>query len=365
MKRILILEGRETIGGGQIITKCICDVLSKKYDIAIFVPGSNNDISNLLSGYQLYHYNLKQYTRGRKTLKDYFNLIFNIYHTSVQLNEVLKKNTFDLLYIQHQNILPVAILLAKKRKIKIISHLHVFYIDRIVRLFVDYFLNSAVVVRIFGVSNYTLTQISLKNKKKSCVLYNPVFLRENIHIEDCNKRIAVVGDVIRSKGQHIVFESIKSLSDNYELYIIGNIIDRDYYNELLAYSVNCHFTGLISDVPDFLVKAKISLVVIPSISPFETFSLAMTESWSLGIPTIATNAWGMKELVYTFLHEYRESMLFSVGDSDELAKKISNLCSNNILYKKISIAIHQIVSEFLSKDQFERKMLHEIAQIIN
>ena len=51
MKKILIFEGRETIGGGQIITKRICDILSSKYDVSVFIPGQDNGISNLLSNY--------------------------------------------------------------------------------------------------------------------------------------------------------------------------------------------------------------------------------------------------------------------------------------------------------------------------
>ena len=46
MKKILIFEGRETIGGGQIITKRICDILSSKYDVSVFIPGQDNGISS-------------------------------------------------------------------------------------------------------------------------------------------------------------------------------------------------------------------------------------------------------------------------------------------------------------------------------
>jgi glycosyltransferase involved in cell wall biosynthesis len=47
-------------------------------------------------------------------------------------------------------------------------------------------------------------------------------------------------------------------------------------------------------------------LIVPSISPFETFSLSMVESWSMGIPTIATNAFGMKEIVNTFYQDQED-----------------------------------------------------------
>lgn len=43
-KNILILEGRETIGGGQIITKKICKILSESNNVSVFIPGEKNAI---------------------------------------------------------------------------------------------------------------------------------------------------------------------------------------------------------------------------------------------------------------------------------------------------------------------------------
>ena len=45
-KNILILEGRETIGGGQIITKKICKILSESNNVSVFIPGEKNAISD-------------------------------------------------------------------------------------------------------------------------------------------------------------------------------------------------------------------------------------------------------------------------------------------------------------------------------
>ena len=75
MKKILIFEGRETIGGGQIITKRICDILSSKYDVSVFIPGQDNGISNLLSNYKQYHYQLVPYSSGKKKNKRLFFIL--------------------------------------------------------------------------------------------------------------------------------------------------------------------------------------------------------------------------------------------------------------------------------------------------
>ena len=68
----------------------------------------------------------------------------------------------------------------------------------------------------------------------------------------------------------------------------------NYFNSFLIklknkyQSIDTIYTGMIDDVCKYLSRNKIDLVIVPSISPFETFSLSMVESWSMGIPTIAT-----------------------------------------------------------------------------
>ena len=45
MRNILVIEGRQSIGGGQIITKKVCDGLSEENNISVFIPGKENAIS--------------------------------------------------------------------------------------------------------------------------------------------------------------------------------------------------------------------------------------------------------------------------------------------------------------------------------
>ena len=72
MRNILVIEGRQSIGGGQIITKKVCDGLSEENNISVFIPGKENAISLYLSDFSQYHYKLKEYSRGKKQVKDYF-----------------------------------------------------------------------------------------------------------------------------------------------------------------------------------------------------------------------------------------------------------------------------------------------------
>ncbi len=80
--------------------------------------------------------------------------------------------------------------------------------------------------------------------------------------------------------------------------------------------------GRILNVPRYLSENNIDIVVVCTIEGFETFSLAMVEAWGLGIPTVATDAFGMKELVEKYLPEHMNSILFPIADHVALAERI-------------------------------------------
>ena len=106
-----------------------------------------------------------------------------------------------------------------------------------------------------------------------------------------------------------------------------------------------------------------SILACTSSACFNTFSLSMVESWSMGIPTIATNAFGMKEIVNTFIPKYASQMLFNLSDSSDLLDKINELESNTSLYKEISDRTYKIVEEKLNYEIFS-KSLNEIIELI-
>lgn len=360
----MIIEGRETVGGGQIMTKRLCDVLSDKYVINVFIPGEINDISRLLGGYKLYHYKMQNYSKGKKMFVDYKNFIINSFDAYYSLMSLIKKEKYDLIYIQHLNILPFVVLACLGKHIPIVAHVHVVYGDKIVRKFVDFLLRRKVISQVIGVSHYSLSQFSEGVIGKSKILYNPIIIQKQMSPKCQSCKIAIVGDVMRSKGHHIVFESMNKLPNDYKLYVVGNKVDANYVEQLNKIYDKAIYTGMISNVSNYLMSEGISIVVIPSILPFETFSLAMIESWALGIPTIATDDFGMKELVNQFLSEYEEYMLFPLGDSELLQKKIMALNKDMPLYMNISHSVKSVAENCLSMQIFSKKIQSLVNNII-
>lgn len=360
--KILVIEGRDTIGGGQVMTKCICDVLSNKYHVEVFIPGNSSaPIAKLLKEYKQHPYPMRKYASGKKEPADYLKFVYNLFSAGIHLFNTLRKEKTDYIYVQHINMLPIVILVNIFFRIKIFVHIHVIHVDGKTRALVNWLLKSKYVVKIIGVSYYSLTQFSCDIQQKCSVIHNPVLLRDTYCPNKEELNIAAIGDVYYGKGQHVLLDAFNEKENNYKIHIIGNLVDSKYKKFLDENfpNVNVVYTGMINNVSDYLIANRIAAVVVASVVGFETFSLAMVEAWAQGIPTLATDDFGMKELVDKYLPQYKSDMLFPLGDSVELYHKINELLSNSNLYDNISKDVRKVIESHLNKQVFSYK-LHEV-----
>lgn len=358
IKNILVIEGRESIGGGQIITKRICDCLSEKYQVSVFIPGEEiSPISKLLSGYKKYHFQNHKYNLGRKHLQDYLKFIINFLTITRTLNNAIKSSHADVLYVQHLSLLPIVVFVNFIHRKYIIAHIHVVYIDKKVRWLINFFLKNKYVKKIVGVSSFSLKQLDRANNSKSVVIHNPVQFSSMIVHSSRTYNIAIIGDVCYQKGQHILLQALEFGGQKFTAHIIGNIVDTKYKDYLdYHYSHVKHiYTGMVDNVNRYLEEKRIDITVIASVG-LETFSMSMVESWAKGIPTLATDGSGMKELVHEYLSEYEKYMLFKLGDSEELFKKIMYLESDPAIYSSISIKVANVVRDSLNVEIFKNKL---------
>ena len=363
---ILVIEGRETIGGGQVITRDVFEILSINHSVSVFIPGDNHTpISNFLSSYKQHYFNAHEYKRGKKTVWDYFGFIYNAYAVGKALFSAMRKEKFDVLYIQHLSMLPIVVAVNMLFHTKMIAHVHVVYTDKRAKWLVNKLLQNNYIVKIIGVSNFCLSQFSGLNKNKCRIVFNPVVSLPPVKnkIQEVYN-IAVVGDVCKSKGQHVLLKALEGKGSKYRVHIIGNIIDGQYkkYLDVQFPDVNCIYTGMINDVAGYMKDHSVAVVVVPVVG-FETFSLAMVEAWGMGIPTIATDNFGMKELVNKFLQRYSEKVLFPLGDSEALFLRLEELLSNKDLYDEFSKQAWYVVNTQLNNYNFSKRLNQIIAEV--
>lgn len=123
-------------------------------------------------------------------------------------------------------------------------------------------------------------------------------LRSVYAIPDDAKIVISVGRLIGLKGGHIVIEALKR-STGLHFVVVGGGAERGRL-ESLARSLKVvdrvHFAGEVShgDLPSFLRAADI--FVQASIGE-EAFGISVVEAMACGLPVIASNGWGLREVV--------------------------------------------------------------------
>lgn len=370
MSRIMILEGHSHIGGGQMMTIRINSILNKEHEVYNYYP-KNAKLRGYLNKDNSIEYKMKSYTKGKKIILDYFKFILNTLYIIPHLSTSIKRLKIDIIYVQSQNMIPYASIVGKLLNKPVIVHLHVVHLDNVTNKFMNYFLKFSSVKKVIGVSDYTLKSLNKENYLKSCKIYNYIDFIENSWDElefEFNKtdfKIAIIGEVLKSKGQDILLKSTKYLKLNkYKLYIIGQVSDNEYMKELeniveeLNIKENVIFTGRVENIEKVL--NNIDLVIVASRS-FETFSLAMVEAWMKGIPTIASNIGGPNELVCNFLSYYNDKVLFENKNHKDLANKINKIALDNELYKNISKDVRKVAEREFSYSTFKK----EIETVVN
>lgn len=101
--------------------------------------------------------------------------------------------------------------------------------------------------------------------------------------------IAVLGNIMQSKGRDVIIEMSKYLNNNTNIIVIGTMADAPS---------NIKITGKYnpSDLPDLMKQNNIDIVFIPSIWP-ETFSYTTSEAISMGLPVACYNMGAPSERV--------------------------------------------------------------------
>lgn len=368
MKKILLIEGSNNIGGGQIMSSQIIKSLYSDYCIEIFCPSNVNDEFKSLFPQNIifHHYKNYQYNRGKKTFLDYLKYTISFLNILLALFKLTKKYKYDLIYVQHPSLIPHITIISSLFKIPTIAHIHVVHTDKKVCKIINYCLRTKYYKKVIGVSNYALSQFN-NISYKSKIIYNCIsdfsFTKKDFIHSDI--RIGVLGDICPSKGQALLMESLSKINNNLNIQVqfAGPIVDKDYKQDIInKYHIKTTFLGRITNIDSYL--DNIDLIIIPSTCEFETFSLAMVEAWKKGRYTIASNLGGMKELVKTFLPQYQEYLLFEKNNSLDLKYKIEKYIELPTEEKnKIIHALQLIASKEFSFISFKNKIIEQVKLI--
>lgn len=182
--------------------------------------------------------------------------------------------------------------------------------------------------------NELIKWLSLKDMNRFFVIENgidlSIFYNEGIRKVDDKINIIMISRFVSSKDQHTLIKSLKYI--NNDLVHIIFVGDGEKLEECKVLTKELHlehrisFLGSRSDISDLL---SVSYIGVQS-SNWEGFGLTAVEIMASGIPVIASNVPGLKEVVDG------AGILFSKGDERDLASKIDMLLENINLYNELS-----------------------------
>jgi len=198
-----------------------------------------------------------------------------------------------------------------------------------------------------------LKELALKSqsKKEIGIIYNgvdtdeffPAFEKRSSE----NFTIICVSRVTPRKGIRFLIQAFKLLCgryDNIRLVIVGDGNEKQSLEDLaqgLDIKNKIEFAGAVAHEKIFEYYQRANVFVLPSLN--EGMSNVMLEALASGLPVIATDTGGTKEL----LSEGVNGFVVRMKDPDDLAEKIEKLIINNELEGKMS-AEGRILAEKLS-----------------
>ena len=187
------------------------------------------------------------------------------------------------------------------------------------------------------------------------------YIESKIRDKSKANKLVYIGAIKKQKRNDdaiVLLSKLKNLVGKYHLYLVGSLQDEELYAHCIdlinqfGLENDISFCGVLSqkEIAELLNNVDINI----SVSRWETFGRGIFEGLSAGLPTIVYNS-------IDCLSEYASASngISYVGNINEMAEKIYDLCTNPSLYKKQSQnAIEN--SPLFSIEKQKEKLLQEI-----
>lgn len=139
-------------------------------------------------------------------------------------------------------------------------------------------------------------------------------------------RFAIVGELNKNKNQQIAIRALSNLPATTMLSIIGSGKELDALSDLASDSglkTRVEFLGHLQEPQAYLEKCDALLIT----SKAEAFPYAALEAMAIGIPVIASDVGGLKELINHGVNGF----LFESNDMDSLVRAMDSICKSRAL----------------------------------
>lgn len=191
--------------------------------------------------------------------------------------------------------------------------------------------------------------------KRSCVIPNPVFIKEDIgrihHIRD--KRIVNIGRLHEQKNQALLIDAFAMLSDEAKDYSLDIYGDGPLKAQLqakidqLGLSNNVFLKGTSPDIHRQIANARLFVLS----SNYEGMPNALLEAMALGLPCISTDysPGGVGEIISNGVN----GLITPRGDAAALASAMRTLLKDAALGEKIGKCAREVRIKFAPQNIYD------------
>lgn len=180
---------------------------------------------------------------------------------------------------------------------------------------------------------------------ESITINNPLSFKSFEKTTCDKKNILFVGRLVEQKGVEFLIDAFKIVSQKekeWNLIIVGDGVEKKYIqNKVRKYDIEDRVT-LIGDTNE-VKKYYLNSSIFVSSSIIEGFGIAIIEAMECGLPVVAFENSGPKEIIDK---NYKNGILVEVKNIDDLSKAILYLIENDTQRKTMSLEAIKRAKDF-------------------
>ncbi|MGL4971668.1 MAG: glycosyltransferase family 4 protein [Culicoidibacterales bacterium] len=363
MKKIAFIVSALTMGGVQKITVQLANELAKKSENRVEIIVLNGTESYYETECKVTFLNV-HYNFANKVIRKVSNeFIHNLYLSNhlyfKALKKHFKKRNYDTIIASdgHMTMLLNELNVSSVKKIGWMHNEYDTYMNNYYSAFKKKFCISLKNMDNLVVLTKQDQEQYQKHNPKTKAIYNPLTVETSKIANLDSKEILFVGRISREqKGLDILLDVIQQTCLNdWNLKIVGEGKDTEWLENEIQKRDLTNKIILHGPVKEDIDEIYANASVFVSTSRWEGFGLVITEAMSCGLPVIAFENAGPKEII-----DRKYGILVPKKDTDLFAKELSRLIENNDELER-----YQKLSLQRSKDFKIDKIIQEWEEIIN
>lgn len=298
-RKILVLQKMGHIGGAEKNLESWLDEFIEKYqfNVSILGPGEGPFFDRMNDrGFHCFKTQLPDWRKGKN--------LFSRYVAQRNMLKILKKERFDLIFVNDFFYAPYGVYLSRHKKTPLIVHVQSDIEKKRVN---QYQLHSLDALIVTTHSTFDKVEPFFKEKERAKLKIIPPGVSEKKQNLLSQKPVprgkivfGIAANILPHKGIQFFLNLLNELKDQggWEIHWVGrdvqNLLDglRQKINEMQLQD-RVFFHGFVEDMSSFY--SSIDCLIHPS--QFEPFGMVMVEAMSYGIPVISTQTAGGVEIL--------------------------------------------------------------------